>query len=52
MKAPDFTEWAALGTLKRLVRVAKSLRLNTVIAEVLARCKAHTPLILTVRKRS
>ena len=51
MKTLDFSEWAAVGTLKRLVRVAKSLRLNTLIAEALVRCKAHTPLILTIRKK-
>ncbi len=51
MKTLDFGEWAAVGTLKRLVRLSKSLRLNTLVAEVLTRCKAHTPLILTARKR-
>jgi SAM-dependent methyltransferase len=51
MKTLDFGEWAAVGTLKRLVRIAKALRLNVLIAEALARCKAHTPLILTVRKK-
>ena len=52
MKTVDFGEWAAVGTLKRLVGLAKALRLNTLIAEVLVRCKAHTPLILTIRKKA
>jgi SAM-dependent methyltransferase len=51
MRALDLGEWAVAGTLKRLVRLAKSLRLNTVIAEALVRCRAHTPLILTARKK-
>ena len=51
MKTLDFGEWAAVGTLKRLVRLVKSLRLNVLIAEALVRCKAHTPLILTIRKK-
>ncbi len=41
MKTLDFGEWGAVGTLKRLVRLSKSLRLNTLVAEVLTRCKAH-----------
>ena len=36
---------------QRLVRLAKSLRLNVLIAEAVVRCKAYTPRIPTVRKK-
>jgi len=52
MRTLAFSEWAALGTLKKLLRVVAALRLTEPIIWVGRRLHWETPFVLVLRKRS
>lgn len=46
----DFSEWASLGKLKRVVRAIHRLRLHHVVARIGGALNWHTPIVLVFRK--
>lgn len=51
MSTADFSDWAGLGKVKVIVRFLRTLKVSALIANILAFCKAFTPIILTMRKK-
>ncbi|WP_165774655.1 class I SAM-dependent methyltransferase [Candidatus Viridilinea mediisalina] len=51
MTSGNFSAWAALGRVQRIVNLARSLGVAHAASWLLRRCDAITPIVLTFRKR-
>jgi ubiquinone/menaquinone biosynthesis C-methylase UbiE len=51
MSTADFSDWAGLGKVKIIVRFLRTLKISSLIANILSFGKAFTPIVLTMRKK-
>ncbi len=51
MSTADFSDWAGLGKVKVVVRFLRTLKISSLIANLLSFGKAFTPIVLTMRKK-
>lgn len=51
MTQGNFTAWASVGRISRLVNLARRLDVAQIVSSVMRRCNAITPIVLTLRKR-
>lgn len=52
MSTADFSDWAGLGKVKVIVRFLRTLKISSLVANILSFSKAFTPIILTMQKKA